>query len=212
VLKGIRNSQQHLGQRNGCRQSDRAAETSQGYRREVVSGQPTYLWRWIVGRQKGTPSVSLGAVIPPALTNPFYFFLSRGLLKLNPLMVLFPGWVTVLEDVSQQSPKVRPIVFPVVPGGKVQIPTDGFGVGSLVPNGVGAPGLCLGEPRYRLSPEGRRLSVFFREIYTRIVTPSPRYYDPGLLPEVSARAPVARAWRDLDHALNDLIAASGVAA
>jgi hypothetical protein len=37
-------------------------------------------------------------------------------------------------------------------------------------------------------------------------------FDPGLRPEVSARAPVARAWRDLDHALNDLIAASGVAA
>ena len=60
--------------------------------------------------------------------------------------------------------------------------------------------------------EGRRLSMFFTKIYTRIVTPLPRYLDPGLPPEVSTRAPVARAWWDLDHALNDLITASGVAA
>ena len=122
MRKGIRNSRQHLGQRNGCRQSDRAAETSQGHRREVVSGEPTYLWRWIVGRQKDTPSVALGAVISPVLTNLLYFFLSRGLLKLNPLMALFPGWVTVLEDVSQQSPKVSPIVSPWCPAEKVRIP------------------------------------------------------------------------------------------
>ena len=57
-----------------------------------------------------------------------------------------------------------------------------------------------GTHRYRLIPEERRLSMFFTKIYTRIVTPSPRYLDPGLPPEVSTRAPVARAWRDLDHA------------
>ena len=151
--------------------------------------------------------------------------------------------------------------------------THDFGVGRLVTNGVGAPGLRFGDPRvvallaslvsfthvvagftnatlrsiveghlgrpclsrqmtYDLrrptrkesdraaekhSPlpphlEGRRLSMFFTKIYTRIVTPLPRYLDPGLPPEVSTRAPVARAWWDLDHALNDLITASGVAA
>jgi len=52
--------------------------------------------------------------------------------------------------------------------------------------------------------------MFFTKIYTRIVTPLPRYLDPGLPPEVSTRAPVARAWWDLDHALNDLITASGL--
>lgn len=55
---------------------------------------------------------------PRNLRFPSTFFLSRWLLKLNLLMALFPGWETVLEDVSQQSPKVRPIVSPVVPGGK----------------------------------------------------------------------------------------------
>ena len=35
-----------------------------------------------------------------------------------------------------------------------------------------------GTHRYRLTPEGRRLSMFFTKIYTRIVTPSPRYLKP----------------------------------
>ena len=57
-----------------------------------------------------------------------------------------------------------------------------------------------GTHRYRLTSKGRRLSMFFTKIYTRIVTPSPRYLDPGLPPEAGTWAPVARAWRDLDHA------------
>ena len=69
-----------------------------------------------------------------------------------------------------------------------------------------------GTHRYRLTPEGRRLAMFFTKTYTRIVTPTLAHLDPGLPPEVSVRAPVARAWRDLDRALNDLIGDSGIAA
>src|SRR4029077_19902519 len=58
------NSRERLGQGNGCRWSDRAAEASYGCRCSVVAGQPTYLWRWIVGRDKGTPSVSTGGGYP----------------------------------------------------------------------------------------------------------------------------------------------------
>ena len=69
-----------------------------------------------------------------------------------------------------------------------------------------------GMHHYRLTPEGRRLSMFFTKTYTRIVTPSLGYLDPAVPPEVSARAPVARAWRNFDRALDNLVTASGVAA
>jgi DNA-binding PadR family transcriptional regulator len=69
-----------------------------------------------------------------------------------------------------------------------------------------------GTHSYRLTPEGRRLAMFFTKAYTRIVTPSLGYLDPAVPAEVSIRAPVARAWRDLDRALDKLIDDSGIAA
>ncbi|GAC1354658.1 MAG: hypothetical protein NVSMB4_16070 [Acidimicrobiales bacterium] len=69
-----------------------------------------------------------------------------------------------------------------------------------------------GTHRYRLTAKGRRLSMFFTKTYTRILTPSLGHLDPGLPAEVSSRAPVARAWRALDQALDKLIADSGIAA
>jgi DNA-binding PadR family transcriptional regulator len=69
-----------------------------------------------------------------------------------------------------------------------------------------------GTHRYRLTPQGRRLAMFFTKTYTRIITPSLGYLDPALPPEISTRAPVARAWRDLDRALDKLIVDSGIAA
>ena len=61
-----------------------------------------------------------------------------------------------------------------------------------------------------LTPEGRRLAMFFYQIYTRIVTPSLGYLDPAVPAQVSIRAPVAQAWRDLDRALDKLIDDSGL--
>jgi len=67
--------------------------------------------------RRGRPRFPWVAVILAALTIPSTF-LSRGLLKLNPLLALFLGWVTVLQHGSQQSSQVSLIVSPVVPGGK----------------------------------------------------------------------------------------------
>lgn len=69
-----------------------------------------------------------------------------------------------------------------------------------------------GTHRYCLTPEGRRLSMFFAKVYVRIVTPALTQLDPALPPEVSRHAPVAHAWRNLDQALKTLIAESGIAA
>jgi hypothetical protein len=69
-----------------------------------------------------------------------------------------------------------------------------------------------GTHSYHLTPEGRRLAMFFTKTYTRIITPYLGYLDPAVPAEVSIRAPVARAWRDLDRALDKLIDDSGIAA
>jgi hypothetical protein len=65
--------------------------------------------------------------------------------------------------------------------------------------------------RYELTEEGRRLSVFFTKTYTRIVNPSLAELDPTLPDEITARMPLARAWRAFERALEDRIAAAGTA-
>ena len=67
--------------------------------------------------RRGRPRFPGVAVILTALTIPLYFLIGR-VAQAQPPNSPFPGWVTVLEDVSQQSPKVSLIVSPVVPGGK----------------------------------------------------------------------------------------------
>ena len=69
-----------------------------------------------------------------------------------------------------------------------------------------------GTHRYRLTSKGRRLSIFFTKAYVRIVTPALTHLDPALPAQVSRHSPIARAWRNLDQALETLIAESGIAA
>ena len=69
-----------------------------------------------------------------------------------------------------------------------------------------------GTHRYRLTPEGRRLGMFFAKTYCRIVSPALAHLDPGLPPEVRSRSPIAKAWHGLDRALDDLVSQSGIAA
>ncbi len=54
--------------------------------------------------------------------------------------------------------------------------------------------------------------MFLTKTYVRVVTPTLGYLDPQLAPEIAARSPVARAWRGLDRAIDELIAGSSIAA
>ena len=66
--------------------------------------------------------------------------------------------------------------------------------------------------RYELTDEGRRIAVFFTKTYTRIVNPSLAELDPTLPDTIARRAPLARAWRDFERALNDRIEQAAIAA
>jgi hypothetical protein len=69
-----------------------------------------------------------------------------------------------------------------------------------------------GTHTYQLTEEGRRLAMFFSKLYVRVVTPALAQLDPTLPDDVSARSPLARTWRAFDHALDALVADSGIAA
>jgi hypothetical protein len=56
--------------------------------------------------------------------------------------------------------------------------------------------------RYELTPDGRRLAIFFTKTHARIVCPALAELDPALPPQIATRTPLARAWRDYDRALN----------
>ncbi len=66
--------------------------------------------------------------------------------------------------------------------------------------------------RYELTREGRRLAVFFKKTYTRIVNPSLAELDPQLPADIAKRAPIATAWRAFEHALDDKIQTAAIAA
>ena len=66
--------------------------------------------------------------------------------------------------------------------------------------------------RYELTSEGRRLAVFLTKTYTRIVNPSLSELDPSLPPEIADQAPLAKAWRAFEHALQDRITQAAITA
>jgi hypothetical protein len=65
--------------------------------------------------------------------------------------------------------------------------------------------------RYQLTDEGRRIAVFFTKTYTRIVNPALAELDPHLPDDIAARSPIARAWRDFEHALDQKIHQAAIA-
>jgi hypothetical protein len=69
-----------------------------------------------------------------------------------------------------------------------------------------------GTHRYQLTPLGRRVAVLFTKAHGRVLAPGLSWLDPGLPPEVARRSPLAQAWRNFDHVLDDFIAAGMVAA
>jgi hypothetical protein len=62
-----------------------------------------------------------------------------------------------------------------------------------------------GSQRYELTPDGRRLAVFFTKTYARIVCPAVAELDPALPPDVATRSALARSWRAFEHALDTRI-------
>jgi hypothetical protein len=63
-----------------------------------------------------------------------------------------------------------------------------------------------GTQRYTLTPDGRRLAVFFTKTYTRIVCPSLAELDPQLPDAIARRTPLGQSWRDFERALDARIA------
>ena len=59
--------------------------------------------------------------------------------------------------------------------------------------------------RYQLTPFGRRAAVLFTKAHARVLAPGLALLDPTLPPDLAQRSPLATAWRQLDHALNDFV-------
>jgi hypothetical protein len=64
--------------------------------------------------------------------------------------------------------------------------------------------------RYELTPQGRRLAVFFTKTYTRIVCPSLADLDPRLPEPIARRTALGRPWREFEHALDQRIADAAI--
>jgi len=62
-----------------------------------------------------------------------------------------------------------------------------------------------GSHRYQLTPFGRRVAVLFTKAHGRVLAPGLALLDPTLPPDVAHRSPLASAWLELDHALNDFV-------
>jgi hypothetical protein len=66
--------------------------------------------------------------------------------------------------------------------------------------------------RYVLTSQRRRLAVFLTKTYTRIVNPSLAELDPTVPEEIADRAPLAKAWRAFERALQDRVADAAIMA
>jgi hypothetical protein len=66
--------------------------------------------------------------------------------------------------------------------------------------------------RYVLTSQGRRLAVSLTKTYTRIVNPSLAELDPTVPEEIADRAPLAKAWRAFERALQDRVADAAIMA
>jgi hypothetical protein len=60
--------------------------------------------------------------------------------------------------------------------------------------------------RYQLTPRGRRVAVLFTKTYGRVLAPGLIQLAPDLPVHLAQKSPLASAWRELDHALDDYIA------
>jgi hypothetical protein len=66
--------------------------------------------------------------------------------------------------------------------------------------------------RYQLTAPGRRVAVLFTKAHGRVLAPALAWLNPDLPDDISSRSPLAKAWRQLDRALDDFIANGLIAA
>jgi Mn-dependent DtxR family transcriptional regulator len=66
--------------------------------------------------------------------------------------------------------------------------------------------------RYQLTPLGRRVAVLFTKAHSRVLAPRLALLDPALPPDIADKSALGRAWRRLDHVLDDFVARELVAA
>jgi hypothetical protein len=112
----------------------------------------------------------------------------------------------LLEGLSNRS--LRALVAGLLPGYSARQMT--YDLRRLRQNGFLSR--IEGTNRYELTPEGRRLAVFFTKTYARIVTPSLSELDPNLPAEIAQRTPLARGWRSFEQALDARIADAALTA
>jgi hypothetical protein len=112
----------------------------------------------------------------------------------------------LLEGITNRS--LHPLVAGLLPGYRPRQLT--YDLRRLRRNGFLAR--VPGSHRYDLTPERRTLCVFFTKTYSRIVTPSLAELDPTLPTQIAAGAPLARAWRAFERALETRIADAALAA
>ena len=66
--------------------------------------------------------------------------------------------------------------------------------------------------RYELTPEGRRLAVFFTKTYVRVLNPSLAELDPRLPDPIARTTTLGGPWRQFQRALDDRIKQAAIAA
>jgi hypothetical protein len=69
-----------------------------------------------------------------------------------------------------------------------------------------------GTQRYTLTPDGRRLAVFFTKTYARVVCPSLAELDPHLPDPIARHTTLGRPWREFERALDQRIADAAITA
>jgi len=62
-----------------------------------------------------------------------------------------------------------------------------------------------GSHRYHLTGLGRQAAVLFTKAHARVLAPGLALLDPTLPPDLVQRSELARAWRQLDHALDNFV-------
>jgi hypothetical protein len=126
--------------------------------------------------------------------------------RVQALLAALCAFQHLLEGVTNHS--LRPLVAAQLPGYCARQMT--YDLRRLRQNGFITR--TPGSQRYQLTPEGRRLAVFFAKTYSRVLTPSLAELDPSLPPEIAERSPLARTWRAFEHALQARIADAALAA
>jgi len=120
------------------------------------------------------------------------------------LLACLCAYTHLFEGLTNRS--LRTLIAGLIPGYSARHMT--YDLRRLRRNGLIAR--VAGTHRYQLTPDGRRLAVFFTKTYTRILCPALAELDPHLPAEIAARSPLARSWRAFERALDHHIAEAAI--